>query len=150
MKRYLTQEEYDKLKKEIEYLETQKRREVAQALKHAASFGDLSENAAFDHAKDEQSALETRIVELRSLLTEVKVAEKKDTDSVQIGSKVSLKTGKEKMDFKIVGMIDTNIEEGKISGESPLGKALLGKKEGDTVEVRSPGGRTSYKILKVE
>jgi len=147
---YLTKGEYEKLKKEIEYLEKVKRKEVAEALKHAASFGDLSENAAFEAAKTEQRMLERKIAELKNFLSQVKVVEKEKGDQVQIGSTVYLECGGERMKFKIVGVIEANIREGKISCESPLGKALLGKKSGERVEVITPGGKVNYKIVKVE
>jgi transcription elongation factor GreA len=150
MKRYLTEKEHETLKKKIKYLETEKRKEVAEALKHAASFGDLSENASFDAAKEEQGFLEVKIAELKKFLSEVEIVKKKKTSLIQIGSTVLLESKGKKMKFEIVGMINDKIDGDKISYESPLGKALLGKKEGDKIKVETPSGKMAYKIFKVD
>lgn len=151
-KQYLTRKEYQALKKKIQHLETVKRKEIAQALKLAASFGDLSENAAFDDAKNEQRMLERKIAELKDFLSQVKVIEKKEKkERIQIGSTVYIECKGKKMKFQIVGMIEANIKEGKISYESPIGKALLGKKKGEIIEIVTPAAiKLKYKILKIE
>jgi len=151
-KTYLTPEGLEKLKKELNYLKTVKRKEIAERLKRTASFGDLSENAAFHEAKDAQAFLEGRILELEKIVKNAKVLELKKNGKIQIGSQVQLKNKEDKQifKFKIVGESETNPLQGKISYESPLGKALLGKLEGDRVKIESPEGKIEYKVLKVE
>lgn len=147
----LSKEEYQKLINEIERLETKEIKKVAEKLRHAASFGDLSENAAFENAKEEQRTLHSKIAELRSLLAKAVIVEKQEKeDKVQLGSKVLLKLNEEKINFQIVGTTQTNIKEGKISPESPLGKAILGKKVGDSGEIKGPKQKIKYKIIKIE
>lgn len=148
--KYLTQEAYDKLKKELKYLETEKRKEVADQLRHAVSFGDLSENAAYSDAKDAKSFLEGRIIDLRNLLDTAKIVGKEKTDQVQIGSKITLESDKGKIVFQIVDPSEVNVLKQMISYESPLGKAALGKKQGDDIEVEAPSGMVKYKIVKIE
>jgi len=150
MEKYLTKQAYEKLRKELRNLETTKRREIAQQLKHAASFGDLSENAAYNDAKDAKSFLEGRITELRNLLFKAKIIEKEKTDCVQIGSKITVESENETVIFEIVPSIDVNASKGKISCESPLGKAFLNKKTGNKVKVETPMRQTEYKIIKIE
>jgi len=150
MVKFLTKEEYEKLKKELNYLKTEKRKEIAEDFKRAIDFGDISENAAYDEARSQKGFLESRISELKSLLAEAKVIESKGRDSVGVGSTVELESNGEKMKFRIVGSVGTDVSKGKISYESPLGKALMGKKKGEIVEINVPAGRIKYKILKIK
>jgi len=151
MAKYLTPEGLEKLKKELDYLKKVKRKEIAEMLKHAASFGDLTENAAYQEAKEAQGFLEGKISELEKLIKEAKIVEKiGGAGWVQIGSIVILNSAKKKQKFKIVGATEANFLEGKISIDSPLGKALLNKPEGAIVEVETPQGKMKYKILKIE
>mgnify|MGYP001103852068 CR=1 FL=1 len=151
MKKYLTPEGLEKLKKELEYLKTVKRREIAERLKHTASFGDLTENAAYLETKEAQGFLEGRILELENLIKSAKVIKKnKRNDIIQIGSTVILSSGIKKEKFQIVGVAETDPSEGKISADSPLGKALLDRKKGEVFEIETPQGKIKYKILKIE
>ena len=150
MTKYLTPEGLKKLKEELDYLKNVERKKVAEKLKHAAAFGDLSENAAYDEAKEAQGFLEGRISELRDVISQAKIIEKKGTEKVQIGSSVLVSSdGKEKR-FRIVGSEEVDILKGKISYQSPLGKALLNKNRGDKVGVDVPEGKIEYKIIAIE
>lgn len=150
MEKYLTQEAYDKLKKELKYLETVKRKEVAEQIRHAVSFGDLSENAAYDDAKDAKSFLEGKIIEIRDLLESAKIVSGNKETGAQIGSRVTVECESEKMIFYIVDSTGADVLKGKISCESPIGQALMRKKEGDSVGVETPSGAVKYKIIKIE
>ncbi|MBU0547021.1 MAG: transcription elongation factor GreA [Patescibacteria group bacterium] len=149
-KNYLTQEGLEKLKKELDYLENTKRKEISQSLKKAISFGDLSENAAYREAKDAQAFLQGRISELRNLINSAEIVTNQKKDIVGVGSKITLLFEKEEIIFQIIGNTESDPLNGKISLSAPLGKALLGKREGDIVNVESPGGIIKYKILKIE
>ncbi len=150
---FLTKEGYDKLQDELDYLRTAKRQEVANRLHEAMEGGELIENAEYEAAKNEQAFVEGRIQELDLLLATAKIIEdngKKKGDVVHLGSKVTIKEGNfEAETFTIVGAAEANPREGKISNESPIGKAILGRKVGDTVKVETPGGTYNVKILKV-
>lgn len=150
---FLTKEGYQKLQDELDYLRTAKRQEVANRLHEAMEGGELIENAEYEAAKNEQAFVEGRIQELDLLLATAKIIEdngKKKGDVVQLGSKVSIKEGNfEAETFTIVGAAEANPREGKISNESPIGKAILSHKVGDTVKVETPGGTYNVKILKV-
>jgi len=151
---FLTKEGFQKLQDELEYLRTVKRQEVANRLHEAMEGGELIENAEYEAAKNEQAFVEGRIQELDALLASAKLIEengsKKKSDGVQLGSKVTIKEGNfESESFIIVGMAEANPREGKISNESPIGKAILGRKVGDTVKVETPGGTYNVKILKI-
>ena len=151
-KKYLTPEKLASLKKELEYLKTVKRKEIAERLKHAISFGDLSENAAYTEAKEAQADLENRIVKLEELIKNATIIKKtKETHWVQIGSivKVISEDGKER-EFQIVGVEEIDLNKGKISYQSPLGKALLNKPEGAIIEVETPQGKAKYKIIEIK
>ena len=155
MTKYITKEGLEKLKQELDYLKTTKRKEIAERLKQAIAFGDLSENAAYHEAKEAQAFMEGRILELEEIVRNaVIISNGKNKDAVNIGSTVALEMvacdKKEKFKFTIVGMQEANPSEGKISNESPLGKTLLGRKNGETVEVETPTGKIKYKILKIE
>jgi len=149
--KYLTQEGLDKMKKELEYLKKQGRIEVAEQLKEAISFGDLSENAAYDEAKENQAMVEGKILELERTISSAKViADKTGTGWVSIGSHVTLDDGSSKETYHIVGEEEANPMENRISFKSPLGQALMEKPKGTTVEVKTVKGSTKYKILNIE
>src|SRR3954449_11885893 len=149
----LTPEGLQKLKDELEHLQTDKRREVAQRIKEAREFGDISENSEYDDAKNEQAMLEQRIAQLEERLRSATVIDAKDldTDVVRVGSQVNVsdtESGK-KSTFTIVGVTEAQPPE-RLSNESPVGKALIGHKKGDTVEVSLPNGaKRSLKITKI-
>ncbi|MDD4201142.1 MAG: transcription elongation factor GreA [Eubacteriales bacterium] len=150
----LTQEGYDKIVAEHEELVSVKRAEVAARIKEAISYGDISENAEYDSAKNEQAELEERIHELEEILRIAKIVQDEDVkgDAVNIGLKVTVKnidTG-EKEVFSIVGATEADPFNGKISTESSVGKALVGKKKNETVEIEVPCGIVNYKIMKIE
>jgi transcription elongation factor GreA len=147
----LTQEGIDELRTELHGLISQ-RGEVAERIKIAREFGDLSENAEYSAAKDDQERTELRISELEHILQNAELIKKPKGDSiVQLGSHVVLKSeaGKTK-EFQVVGTVEADPLEGKISDESPIGKALLGKKEGESVEIKTPADTTTYKIVDIK
>jgi transcription elongation factor GreA len=150
---FLTREGFQKLQEELEYLRTVKRQEVANRLHEAMEGGELIENAEYEAAKNEQAFVEGRIQELDILLASAKIIEengKKKNDTIQLGSKVTIKEGNfEAETFIIVGAAEANPREGRISNESPIGKAILGHKAGDIVKVETPGGTYNVKILKI-
>ena len=148
-KEYLTKEGLIKLKKELNYLKKVKRKESAEKLKLTSSFGDLSENAAYDEAKEERAFLEGKILELEKILKRAKVFNFQNKNKVGIGSKVEIQPEGEgkSVKYQIVGEIESNPSEGKISYQSPLGKALFGKKKGDVVFLKAPENKVKYKIL---
>jgi transcription elongation factor GreA len=150
----LTPEGYEKLKQEIAYLQTDKRREVAERIRIAREFGDIAENAEYDDAKNEQAMLEHRIALLEERLVAARVISKKEIskDVVSIGSKVRVKNmdaGKT-FEYHIVGSAEANPAESKLSNESPVGKAIMGHKKGDVVEVAAPRGSLKFKILEIK
>ena len=152
-KNILTYEGLKKLEDELENLKVVRRKEVSQKIKEAREQGDLSENAEYDAAKDEQRDIEARIEELEKILknAEVVVEEEADLDKVSIGCSVKILDCEfeEELEYKIVGSTEANSLKGKISNESPVGKALLGKQVGDTVTVEPPAGEFSYKVLSI-
>jgi transcription elongation factor GreA len=150
MPKYLTPEGLEKLKKELDYLKNVKRKEIAERLKKTAAMGDLSENAAYHEAKEAQGFLEGKILELEKEIKEAKIVEKNGTGWIQIGSLVTLISNGKKEKFQIVGTAEVDPLNGKISLESPLGKALLDKPEGVVVTVKTPNGKLRYKIVKIE
>ena len=151
----LTPEGLDKLKDEIEHLSTVKRREVAERIKEAREFGDISENSEYDDAKNEQAMLEARIASLEEKLRSASVINASELDSnvVRVGSLVSVKdegSGKS-LKYTIVGSTEANPSENRLSNESPVGKGLLGRKKGDTVKVQLPNGKNrELKITKID
>ena len=150
-KYYLTKERLEELKQELETLKTEKRLDVADRLKRAKEFGDLSENAEYAEAREEQSAVETRIFELEELLRRAVVITKTEgSDRVEVGSKVTVKKNGAISEYMIVGSNESKPEEGKISNESPIGRALLGKRVGDSITVATPAGQAVYQITKIE
>jgi transcription elongation factor GreA len=150
----LTPEGYEKLKQEIEYLSNDKRREVADRIRVAREFGDISENAEYDDAKNEQAMLEHKIAQLEDRLAAARVIETGDVDLsvVSIGAKVRLKDvdANQTVEYWIVGSAEANPAESKLSNESPVGKAIIGKKKGETVEVSAPRGSLKFKILDIK
>ena len=149
----LTQEGYDNLDKELNYLKTEKRTEIAERIKVALGFGDLSENSEYDEAKTAQAENEVKIAELENKLRHAKIIDEKeiDTDTVQIGNTVKVLDIEfnEDVEYTIVGSTEVDLAENKISNESPIGKAIINKSEGDTVEISSPTGSYQIKIVSV-
>ena len=150
----LTPEGLENLKKEIEYLSTEKRREVAERIKEAREFGDISENSEYDDAKNEQAMLEARIMTLEDKLRSASVIDAKElsADVVRVGSQVQVTDDKGKsLSYTIVGSTESNPSENKLSNESPVGKALVGRKKGDSVKVVLPSGKQrELKVDKIE
>jgi transcription elongation factor GreA len=145
----LTQEGVDELKTEFSSLVAQ-RPQVADRIKHARELGDLSENAEYQTAREEQDRLETRISELDHVLQNAQIIKKPKSDGqVRLGSSVKLKDGGKALQYQIVGTIEANPAAGKVSDESPIGKALLGKKVGDKTEIKTPVGNHAYKIIEI-
>ena len=153
-KKLLTYAGLKKLEDELHELKVVRRKEVAEKIKEAREQGDLSENAEYDAAKDEQRDIEARIEELEAILknAEVVVEDEADTEKINVGCKVLVydEEFEEEVEFKIVGSTEANSLQGKISNESPLGKALIGAKVGDEISVEAPAGMMNYKILKIE
>lgn len=150
----LTSEGYEKLKQEIDFLQNDKRREVAERIRVAREFGDIAENAEYDDAKNEQAMLEHKIAQLEERLLSARVISKKEIskDTVSVGSKVRLRdvqAGKT-FEYHIVGSAEANPTENKLSNESPVGKAIIGHKKGETVEVSAPRGALKFKILEIK
>lgn len=149
----LTDEGLKKLEEELEYLKTQKRQEVAEKIKHARGFGDLSENSEYDEAKDEQAKVELRIVEIEKMLKNAKIIDNDDInlDIVSVGTKLKIYDFDfdEEVSYSVVGSTEADPDSGKISDESPIGRALLGRKVGETVDVDTPGGTIKLKILEI-
>lgn len=150
---FLTEEGLKNLQEELDELRTVKRKEVAEKIKTALGFGDISENSEYDEAKNEQAQLEERIMKLESMIRNASIidTEELSTDKVSLGSKVVVRDLEfdEEDEYTIVGSAETDPFKGKISNESPLGSALIGNKPGDTVEVEAPGGVIKYEIVKI-
>lgn len=153
-KTLLTYAGLKRLEDELENLKVVKRKEVAGKIKEAREQGDLSENAEYDAAKDEQRDIEARIEELEKILknAEVVVEDEVDLDKINVGCTVDVYDSEfdEEIEFKIVGSTEANSLQGKISNESPVGKALIGKKVGDIVKVETQAGEMEYKVLKID
>ena len=153
-KTILTYAGLQQLENELHDLKVNKRQEVAQKIKEAREQGDLSENAEYDAAKDEQRDIEARIEEIEKILknVEIVVEDEVDSDKINVGCKVSLYDYDfdEEVEWKIVGSTEANSLEGKISNESPVGSALMGKAVGEEVEVETPAGVMKYKVLAIE
>ena len=151
----LTPEGFKKLKEEIEHLSSHKRREVAERIRVARQFGDITENSEYDDAKNDQALLEHRIAVLEERMAHARVITKKDVakDVVSVGSHVKLRdvSAKETVEYHTVGSAEANPAEHKLSNESPVGKAIIGKKKGETVEVTTPRGKAlKYKIMDIK
>ena len=149
---YVTPERLEELKEELEELRTEKRIEVAKRLKRAKELGDLSENSEYIEAREEQSQVERRILELEHMMKNAVLIRKpqSDREHIQIGSSFEASKGDNVQRFTIVGSSEAKPEAGLISNESPLGKAFLNKKAGDTVHVKVPIGEVTYRILKID
>ena len=149
----MTQEGYDKLEQELDTLKTEKRAEISERIKIALGFGDLSENSEYDEAKNAQAANETKIAELENKLRYAKIIDESeiDTKTVQVGNTVKVLDIEfnEEVSYTIVGSTEVNLAENKISNESPIGKALLGAKKNQTIDVQAPAGIMKYKILAI-
>lgn len=153
---FVTEEGLESLEKELDYLKTVRRREVAEKIKVALSFGDLSENSEYDEAKNDQAMMEARIADVEVMLKNAVVIDERELskETVHIGSKIEVNvTGadgkKSKREFKIVGSNEADPRNGKISDESAVGKALIGHKSGQTVQVETPAGMSKYKIVTI-
>lgn len=150
---YLTPEGLRKLEGELEQLKTTKRREVAERIKHALSFGDISENSEYDEAKNEQAQVEAKIAQIEDTLRYSRIIDEDEirTDVVNIGSIVKLYDVEfdEEVEYKIVGSAEANPSKSRISNESPVGRALMGKKVDEVIEVQTPGGIVEFKILEI-
>ena len=150
----LTAEGYKKLQEEIELLSTVRRREVAERIRIAREFGDIAENAEYDDAKNEQAMLEHKIMQLEERLLSARVITKKEIskDTVSVGSKVRLRdvAANKTFEYHIVGSAEANPAEYRLSNESPVGKAIMGRKKGEVVEVAAPRGALKYKIMDIK
>ncbi len=151
---YVTREGYEKLREELKYLKTVKRKEIANALHYARSLGDLRENSEYDAAKNAQALTEIKISELEENLHKAKILEEETNipkDKVSIGSTVKLKNLKsnEEIEYTFVSEVEADYDQGKISTASPIGQGLLGHKKNETVEIKIPAGILTYKILKI-
>ena len=150
----LTPEGLKRLKEELDTLRTDKRREVAERIAHAREFGDIAENSEYDDAKNEQAMVEQKIAQLEERLSRARLIEKEDVPKgvVAIGTRVRLRDldAKQTIEYVIVGSAEANPAESKLSNESPVGKAIIGRKKGETVEVAAPRGSMKYKIMDVK
>ncbi len=151
-KSYVSKEKYKELGKELEYLKTARRKEIAEKLEYAKSLGDLSENAEYHEAREDQAGTEKRILELEEILKNAQVVEKHHSEAVEIGSVIIVKKtgGKDEKKYQIVGSEEADTVTGKISYLSPLGSALMGKKKGDKASFQSPAGKVEYTIIEIE
>ena len=150
----LTQEGYEKLEKELEYLKTEKRSEISERIKVALGFGDLSENSEYDEAKNAQASNEIKIAELENKLRYARIIDESeiDTKTVQVGNKVKVLDMEfdEEVEYTIVGSTEVDLSQNRISNESPIGSALLGAKKNQVVEAQTPGGVAKFKILAIK
>ena len=150
----LTEDGYNKLTEEIEHLKDVKRREVAERIKEAREFGDISENSEYDDAKNEQAQLEARILQLEQQLRNARVvdAENVSTEAVSIGARVTLKdlATKKNTEYSVVGSAEADPRNHRLSSESPLGKAVLGRQKGERITVSTPRGALEYQVMKIQ
>jgi len=150
----LTQEGYDNLEKELEYLKTEKRTEISERIKVALGFGDLSENSEYDEAKNAQASNEIKIAELENKLRYARIIDESeiDTKTVQVGNIVKILDMEynEELEYTIVGSTEVDLSQNKISNESPIGSALIGAKKNQVVEAKTPGGLAKYKVLAIK
>lgn len=148
---YVTREGLERLKLELHELKTVKRREVATKIEHAKELGDLSENAEYQDAKDELAFIEGHIIQLEDIVSHsIIIEEQREEGVVNIGSTVIADINNREVTYQIVGSNEANPRDGKISNESPLGRAFLGRHVGDDVEVTTPSGPTTYTITKIQ
>lgn len=150
----LTYEGLKKLESELEYLKSTKRREIAERIKQALLFGDINENSEYDEAKNEQAYIESRIVQIENMLKKAKIIDEEDidTESVSLGCRVKVldMDSKDEFEYFIVGSMEADPGKHKISNESPVGRALIGKEKGEIVEVNVPAGVIKLKILSID
>ena len=151
-KDYLTKEKHAEFTKELSTLKTIRRKEVAEHLEYAKSLGDLSENAEYQEAREEQAMIEDRIMKLEEMLKSAMIVANHHSDKVDVGSTVTLDKdgGEKKLTYKIVGSEEADIKQGKLSVRSPLGEAMLEKRKGDKFSVSTPAGVVNYKIVEIE
>ena len=150
MGQLITKKGLEKIKRELNDRKTRLRKEIAEAIKEAKEQGDLSENAEYSEAKRQQNENESRIAKLEEMIKNSQVVKRdKSANSVQLDSTIKVKSGRNKMEFHIVGSSEADPINFKISNESPLGKAFIGKSKGDKVEVETPRGKVKYEILEV-
>lgn len=151
-KEYLTKEKFEELQQELEHLQTTKRREVAEQLQSAKGLGDLSENAEYHEAREEQSKVEARILQLEEIIKNAEIVNHKKSDIAEIGSEITVqKVGeKEKQIYTLVGSEESDFSKNKISNQSPLGVAMIGKSKGDEFVVETPKGKAKYKIVELK
>ena len=149
---YLTNEKLQEFKKELDFLKTEKRKQVAENLEYAKKLGDLSENAEYHEARQSQAEIEDRINHLENLIKNAVIVSEQTGDMVNIGSKIKIQKDGEKdiRNYSIVGSEESDMNLGKISNLSPLGSALIGKKKGDTVSIITPKGKINYKLISLE
>jgi transcription elongation factor GreA len=149
----LTQEGYEKLKEELEYLQNVKRQEVAERIRVAREFGDISENSEFDDAKNEQASIEKEIAKLEERLRAARIIDPTEAsaDAVALGLRVKVKdvTRKKDMEYQLVGSAEADPTNGRLSNESPVGRALMGRKKGETFEVMVPAGTLTLKVVSI-
>ncbi|MEK7481745.1 MAG: transcription elongation factor GreA [Patescibacteria group bacterium] len=151
MKQYLTKERLEELKSELQKLKKEGRAEVAERLKKAKEYGDLSENSEYADAKEEQARIESNIFKLENMIRNAALIKKSGAkDTVDIGSTIEISKKGKNFKYTIVGSNEARPEANLISNESPLGEAFLGKKTGDIVKIETPNGKTEYKIVKIE
>ena len=150
----LTQEGYDNLEKQLEYLKTEKRAEISERIKVALGFGDLSENSEYDEAKNAQAENEIKIVDLENKLRYARIIDESeiDTKTIQVGNTVKILDMEfdEEVEYTIVGSTEVDLAKNRISNVSPIGAALIGAKKGQTVEANTPGGIAKYKVLNIK
>lgn len=151
-KEYLTKEKFKQLTEELEHLKKVKRKEIAESLEFAKALGDLSENAEYNDAREEQAAIEERIAKIETVLKSATILSHHHNGIIEVGSTVELRKGdsKDKITYDIVGSEDANIAENKISFKSPMGRAMVGKKKGDTFVVHAPKRDVTYSVVDIK
>lgn len=151
-KQYITKERKKELEKELEYFTTVRRKEVAEQLDHARSLGDLSENAEYQEARDNQAKLEDRIAEIEHIIRNAEIVKHHKADKVELGTTavIQKKGSSAKQEFEIVGPEDADLSKGRLSYQSPLGQAVLDNKKGDTFVFESPKGKVEYKVVDIK
>jgi len=149
-KYFLTPEGLEKLKEELKNLITERRKEIIERIQEAVAHGDLSENADYAQAKEEQAFVEGRIQEIEDIIRNAEIIHHTDSDTVNIGSSVSVSVEGKEYNYQIVGSNEANPAEGKISNESLVGRSLMGRKKGDLVDVETPAGIKKYQITQVK
>lgn len=150
-KQYLTREKYTELVQELDFLKSVRRREIAKNLEYAKSLGDLSENAEYQEAREDQAKLEDRVAHLEGILQVATIVEPRKSDTIGIGSTVVVrKQGGSEYTYRLVASEEADTAAGKISDRAPLGAALIGKKKGDEVSVKTPSGTVVYAIVEVK